>query len=511
MSSPGRREVLRTLLSTSVGLSLAASNHGRQNANASEPARERHLLEAVRDHILQAISNREATGVAVAVAHGGRIVWEEGFGWANREKGIKVTPRTPFSLASITKPFTATTLMTLVAERKLSLDEPANRYLAARKIKGSNGDADGATVRQLGAHVSGLPTMFEGYFRNEAPLAPGPETLLRQYGELAYPPGVVYEYSNIGFVALGAIALNLTATGFGTLMTQRVLAPLELHDSFFDTDVSRLPTAAARYDDSGKSIPYYTTSTPESGELYASARDLARFAIFNMKNHVSGRARILEDRWIDELHKPVFLGPNGIATTFGWFTGTLKSGRKVVFKTGGQPGVATLLHMIPSENLAFLVLTNRSNGQALTHSLCGQILAAYLPSSTLPPEDAGAAPSPFLATSDFRGRWEGLLTDGGANMRVQLHIESNDSATLALGAKPAEKITGMLLEGLAFTGMSVGLIEAPDAIRNRAWTLKIKLIPKEGNLVGRVLALAGDPGSMNCMLPYVLNLSRLSK
>ena len=127
--------------------------------------RERQDFGPVRDRILQAIANGSATGVAVAVAYGGRIVWEEGFGWANRETGLKVTPRTPFSLASITKPFTATTVMTLVAEGKVSLDEPANKYLSKSKIEGANGNADGATVQRLGAHASGLPTMFETYSR----------------------------------------------------------------------------------------------------------------------------------------------------------------------------------------------------------------------------------------------------------------------------------------------------------------------------------------------------------
>ncbi|MGH9445929.1 MAG: serine hydrolase domain-containing protein, partial [Terriglobia bacterium] len=342
--------------------------------------------------------------------------------------------------------------------------------------------------------------------------APSPSTLLRDYGRLAYPPGSVYEYSNIGFEALGAIASNLTGTDFGTLMTRRVLEPLGLHDSFFDTRVARLPTSAVRYDGSGKPIPFYTTSTPASGELYASARDLARFAMFNLKNHVNRRAQILDDRWIDELHKPVFAGPSGVSTTFGWFSGHLKSGVPVIFKVGGQPGVATLLYMVPSENLACLALTNRSNGQQLTHSLCDQILASYLPESTPPPEHFGPTPSPFVARRDFGGRWEGTLTDGGAHMRVRLEIKSSDLARLALGDRPAERISEMRSEGIAFTGTSAGLIESADAIRNQARTLKIKLIPYEGKLAGRIVAeTASKLGAISpVMLPYVLTLNRLS-
>jgi CubicO group peptidase (beta-lactamase class C family) len=495
-----RREFLYTLLSASIGSTLPAQQHEKSDAKRPE-------FKPVQDRIIQAIARGEATGVVVAVVHGGRIVWEEGFGWANREAGLKVTPRTPFSLASITKPFTTTTLMTLVAEDKLSLDHSANEYLGNGRIKGSNGNPDAATVRRLGAHVSGLPVMFEGFDRHEARLALSPDALLGEYGSLAYPPGSCYEYGNIGFAALAATAQGVTGMDLGTLMTRRVLTPLGLHDSFFDTNTARLASGAARYDPSGKAIPFYTTSTPASGELYASAHDLARFAMFNMKTHVPGQTQILNEQWIDELHKPVFVGPSGVATTFGWFTGRLKSGTAILFKSGGQPGVATMLYMIPSERLACLVLTNRSDGRNLASSVCDQVLVNYLPEWQPPEETSGPSTSPFIVTANFKGRWQGTLMNGGAKMQVGLSIESSDTATLTLGHQPAERITGMQAEGVAFTGVSTGLIDSAEAMRTGAKTLKIKLIPHQGKLVGRVLATAGDPNIKNVMLPYVLTLN----
>ena len=466
-------------------------------------------VELVRNLILQAIAQGKATGVAVAVAHRGTIVWEEGFGWANREARLKTTAHTPFTLASITKPVTATTLMTLAAEGKLSLDDSANQYLTHSRIEGLYGDADRATVRLLGAHASGLPTMYEGYNRDEAKLALSPDALIRNYGRLAYPPNSCYEYSNLGFAALAIIASNLTGRDFGTLMTQRVIKPLGLHDSFFGPNLERLAMSAARYDSSGNPIPYYTTSTPASGELYASAHDLVRFAMFNMKNHVPGQAPILDDSWIDELHKPVFVGPSGVATTFGWFTEHLQSGTPVIFKIGGQPGVATSLYMLPSENLACIVLTNRSDGRELCSRVCDQVLASYVPEWHRPEETSGPSTSPFVITPSFGGRWQGTLVNDGAKMRVVLNIDSSDSATLVLDDRPAEKITGMHSEGMALAGVSVGLIDSPDSLRTGAKTLNVKLVPHKGKLVGRVLAKAGDLNVKNVMLPYVLTFSRI--
>ncbi|WP_353062276.1 serine hydrolase domain-containing protein [Tunturibacter psychrotolerans] len=478
---------------------------------SSVPAHARPSFEPVRNLILRAIAQGKATGVAVAVAHGGSIVWEQGFGWANREARLKATAHTPFTLASITKPFTATTLMALVAEGKLSLDDSANKYLTNSRIQGTNGNADTATVRLLGAHVSGLPTMYEGYDRGEANLALDADALISNYGRLAYSPRSCYEYSNIGFAALAVVASNLTGTDFGALMTQRVLTPLGLHDSFFNTSVARLRTGAARYDSLGNLIPYYTTSTPASGELYASAHDLARFAMFNMKNHVPGQAPFLDDHCVDELHKPVFVGPSGVATTFGWFTGHLKSGIPVIFKIGGQPGVATGLYMLPSENLACMVLTNRSDGRELCSEVCNQVLAGYLPEWQQPEETSGPPTSPFVVRPSFGGHWRGTLANDGAKMQAELNIDSSDLATLSLGDKPAARITGMQSEGVALTGVSVGLIDSPDSLRTGAKTLKIKLLPQEGKLVGRVIAVAGDPNVKNVMLPYVLTLNQIPR
>jgi CubicO group peptidase (beta-lactamase class C family) len=219
-----RREVTRWMLSASVG-GLAAVKFSAATT-VLQGAASKVNFDPVRDRIHQTIAQGDATGVAVAVVQGGRIVWEEGFGWANQNAGLKATPHTPFGMASITKPFTATTIMTLVAEGKLSPDESANRYLAGCKLLGTGGNAEAVNVRQLGAHVSGLPGMSESYEADEASLVPSPNTLLQTYGRLAYPPALCYEYSNLGFAALNAIASTLTHTGFGALTHRRVLAPL---------------------------------------------------------------------------------------------------------------------------------------------------------------------------------------------------------------------------------------------------------------------------------------------
>ncbi len=465
-------------------------------------------FEPVRLRIEQAIAHGDATGLAVAVIHGGRIVWEEGFGWADREASVRATHHTPFSLASVTKPFTATTMMTLIADGKLSLDEPANRFLAGCRLEGTAGNADEVSVRQLGAHISGLPGIYSSYDVNEAGLIPTPTALLQAYGRLAYPPATCYEYSNVGYAALNAIASAITGMEFGSLMQQRVLTPLGLKDSFFASDTRRVQSGALHYDAHGRVIPPYTTSTPASGELYASAHDLALFALFNMGLGANRHTTVLREADLGELHRTVFRGPSGVAATFGWFKSQTASGVPFFFKIGGNPGVANRMCFVPSRGLACIVVTNRSNTGQLATSVCDEVLTHSLPDWRWPDEDCGFPNRPFVATPTFAGRWSGTLEGDGAKMPVAINIESSEAATLTIGRGRPEAIHEMRTEGDAFTGVSTGIIDAPDAVRTDARTLQIKLLPRGHHLFGRAFANAGDPNIRNVRLPFVLTLSR---
>jgi hypothetical protein len=93
-------------------------------------------------------------------------------------------------------------------------------------------------------------------------------------------------------------------------------------------------------------------------------------------------------------------------------------------------------------------------------------------------------------------------------MPVELKIQSDDAATLAIGGSRAEEVTELRSEGSAFTGSCTGNIDSPDVVRTAARTLQFKLLPVENRLLGRVFDIAGDPNIKNVRLPFVLTLSR---
>ena len=166
--------------------------------------------------------------------------------------------------------------------------------------------------------------------------------------------------------------------------------------------------------------------------------------------------------------------------------------------------------MVPSEGLACLVLTNRTDGMDLATGICDQILKTFIPDWTPPEEGAGPPSKPFVSTGEFNGSWKGLLRNGGAEQLVHVRFGSNTPATLSLGKEPAAEILEMKSQGPGVEGTSTGLIGSNDSAAFGVRKLVVKLIPQDGKLVGRVIARGVEPGLVVANLPYVLTLDRIS-
>ena len=103
-------------------------------------------FEAAPALISQVLTEAKAPGLAVAVSRHGRVVWEQGFGWADKEAHVPATAHTLFGMASVTKSFTGTELAILASEGRIDLDRPLNRYLGASPISSPEWNADEATA-----------------------------------------------------------------------------------------------------------------------------------------------------------------------------------------------------------------------------------------------------------------------------------------------------------------------------------------------------------------------------
>lgn len=452
------------------------------------------------------IASGRLTGVSVALVQHGRVVWEQGFGWADREARRQVTPHTPFSIASTSKAFTAAAVMTLVKAGKITLDAPANDYLGKDKIVDDHGPTAAATVRMLAAHTSGLPTFFLMYAKGAGVQPPSTDVLLRDYGHVVAPPGTHYEYSNLGYQVLDDIVQRTAHEDFGAYLEKHIFRPLGMQDSFFDTDVALSPARAVRYDDDGHRMPFYLTATPGSGEVYASADDLARWAMFNLKDHRADQAPILSDRELDELHEPASLIGANQYYALGWDVWKRPDGSRVVGNPGGQSGVRSEFVLVPGADAACVVLSNRHTDREFIEKLRDRLLASVVPGWHGIPSYR-PTPTPLHPAGEYAGEWEGSLTAQGKAFPVVLRISPSGKATFTVGGAPAAGLDELgLLDG-RLVGDTTGVVEAPDAEREHLRKISLDVRRDGERLVGEAVAWRITADRM-AVVPYRMELRR---
>lgn len=440
-----------------------------------------------------------ATGISISAAVKGAIVWENGFGVARRETATPATAHTPFSLASITKTFTAAAVMRLDQAGKLELDAPIDRYLQW-PLPPSRFPAQSVTLRLLGGHAAGLPTLFEMFDQTRTP--PTLAELIRDYGELAYPAGERYEYANLGYSLLGAAVSHVTGQEFSASLRDLVVEPMGLRNTFFDTDSARMRAAAGRYDRNGREIPFYTTATPPSGELYASAHDLSIFAAHMMGMSFDGSAPLLGREALDALFSPVFTSGTKAFTTFGW-SGRDVAGERMIVKTGGQPGVAARLTLLPSRKISIAVIANRDDNRELVANISSEIAASLMADWSNPDFHMDDVPT---GTENYDGSWRGSIRNGGRSEDLRIVINAAASSC-TVGNGRARPIRDLKNASRTLTFNVNGDLSEPGGTDATVRQMEFKLVARNDELVGRCLSACDRPG-FTWTEPHIVTLSR---
>jgi CubicO group peptidase (beta-lactamase class C family) len=373
----------------------------------------------------KAVSRPQVPSLSVAVAHKGKIVWEQSMGFANIEKQMKATPRTAYSLASISKPITATGLMVLMERGQVDINLPANNYLGESKLHSLSHNAENATVLRLLNHTTGLVTHWHFFYADDPYHRPSMDETIRRYGILIFPPASQYMYSNLGYGILDYIIERVSDRPYPQFMQKEVFAPLGMTDSAVYIEPGPEEKVAQRYMGKGKRIPFYDFDHRGASAVYCSARDLVRFGMFHLKNHLSDQKKILKDETIDlmkTLHDPE-VENNGYR--LGWGESYLAK-YKAYSHGGGMPGVSTNLLLLPELDIALVVLCNASY-QGL-RPIGRAILEALIPNFN---EDMAAAkkpaakpkPDPKETPESLLGKWAGEIIAHEGRIPVELVIE----------------------------------------------------------------------------------------
>lgn len=449
-------------------------------------------FESVREIIRRKLADGATPSITVAVAQHGKIIWEEGFGWADRERKVPATPKTVYSLASVSKPITATALMTLVQAGKIDLDKPINDYLGDAKVKAWVGNAEQATVRRVANHSSGLPLHSNFFGRAGGVPVPSDDETIRRYGHLVTAPGEHFQYSNIAYGILSYVVSRVSGKSFSDFLRDEVFLKLSMTHSSMDVGPGLESLQAIRYDAKGAPIPHYDMDGPGAGQIYSSAHDLIRFGMFHLKNRLPEQAPILSDASIDEMHRATMdtgsaRTNNGNGYGLGFGVGVNRAdGYRVLAHGGGMAGVSTELMLVPSEDIAVVVLLNARDGDS-AYPLANEILKVMLPKWQMPvrPQQPVQRLKPDAM---LVGTWKGNLHTYQGTRPATITILPSGEAHVQLGSKiPALLHEAQLKDGV-LSGRAWGDFGTDDIQRNYGYALSFELRLRGNVLSGPVSA-----------------------
>jgi CubicO group peptidase (beta-lactamase class C family) len=327
-------------------------------------------------------------GAAIAFVHAEDPAVQSFFGEARKGSQQKVDAETSFNWASITKTMTAIAILQLRDRGKLSLDDPAVRYVPElREVHDAFGSIDDVTIRQLLTHSAGFRNPTWPWDCDDPancdwqPFEPTRWTQIEAmlpFTHIAFRPGTQWSYSNLGYVFLGQIIQRLSGDDFEVYLDKNVLKPLDMTHSYFDRSPYFLaPHVSSSYLRAGDRLTeqpfdFDTGITTSNSGLKAPIVDMVKYLRFLIGDPANARYEIvlkrssLEEAWngtvtVSEAGKP--LTPYTKDTPkmgLGFFVLTI-GGRRFVFHDGDQGGFSSELLLEPARRNGSILAVNTTD------------------------------------------------------------------------------------------------------------------------------------------------------
>ena len=322
-------------------------------ALAARPAPQGDLAAKI-DAIMAGIYKPGEPGAAIIVRKDGQTVFRKGYGMANLELGVPIEPDMVFRLGSITKQFTAVSILMLAQEGKLGLQDEITKFLPDYPTQGKR-----ITVEHLLTHTSGIQSYTDmpewlPLWRKDFTV----KELVDFFKDkpMQFEPGRSWAYSNSGYILLGAIIEKVSGKTYEEFVTEKIFKPLGMKGSTYGSTeriiLRRIPGYQAGKD-GFVNAPYLSMTQPyAAGSLLSTVDDLAVWsdAVF--------AGKLVRKEWLDKAFTPYRLS-NGESTGYGygWLVGDF-AGHRSIEHGGGINGFSTYEMTLPEDRIFVAILTN---------------------------------------------------------------------------------------------------------------------------------------------------------
>jgi len=337
------------------------------------------------DRFLRSRVKGKSPGLAVLVARDGKILFEKGYGYACLAHEVPVTPSTKFRIGSITKQFTATAVLRLQEDGKLSVRDKLAKFIPDYPR------GDEVTIEHLLTHTSGIHsyTSKPGFFETvTVPITP--EKLIESFRNDAYDfdPGEQWLYNNSGYFLLGHIIAKVSGRSYGEFLRDQLFEPLGMRATGVHDSRAILAHEATGYSyEKGKfkkALNWDMSRAGGAGALYSTVEDLYRWneGIFN--------GRVLSQASREAAFTPVKVssGKKEHPYGYGWGLGPHR-GLEVISHAGGLHGFLSYLARYPGADFTVVALTNCSPAPPeLNPTAVAQRIAVYFLWSKMKPRKA---------------------------------------------------------------------------------------------------------------------------
>ncbi|WP_044273632.1 serine hydrolase domain-containing protein [Pseudomonas fluorescens] len=362
------------------------------------------IIRYLQTRIPREMARDNVAGLSIALVNGQELIWARGFGLADKDQGVPVTPNTAFRAGGISKLLSATAALQLVEQHHLALDAPIQQTLrefyVRSRFHSDQAEADRAiTLRRLLSHQSGLPSEHLRDLRSTYAMGQMPMRVSGVW--LSSLPGSQVAYSNLGYSLVGAAIERSSGKSFEAQLQSSLLTPLRMNQSSFVGTGAQMGFRAHGYED-GKASTDAQVRDLAAGGLWTSPKDLSRYVRMLFAKGTYKGSQILGSASIDAM----FTQQNtGNALDFdcqiglGWFLAPcgdepIGPGVRTYQHSGGGDDFVAQLTLLPDQQLAVIIMANDSNAEDMVVSLTTDSLRLMLQAQTGQPVCADDCQAP---------------------------------------------------------------------------------------------------------------------